>query len=59
MHAENSARLNGRGIARVMLTHWRNALGIDEIQFRRIILALESSGQIMRAHGYVRPSEQS
>lgn len=55
MHAENTARLNGRGIARVMLMHWRKALGMDEIRFRRILLELESSGQIIREHGYARP----
>jgi hypothetical protein len=59
MHAENSARLNGRSIARVMLMHWRKALGIDEIHFRRILRELESSGQIIREHGYARPREQN
>ena len=55
IHAEHEHRLQGRSIARVLVGDWRRASGLDEVRFRRILLELESTSQIVREHGYARP----
>ena len=59
IHSEHETRLQGRSIARVMLSVWREAVGLDEVMFRRIVNELERSTAIIREHGYARPNPNS
>jgi hypothetical protein len=59
LHGEHAGRLHAAGInriARVLLTDWRAALGVDQFEFAIMIAELEQSGQIIREHGYARPN---
>ena len=56
IHAEHEARVQGRRIALIPMEDWRESLGLDELQFRRIVIELEESAQIIRERGSARPA---
>ena len=56
-HMDNLRAAGIDGIARVLLTDWRAATGLDEFTFWRTVIDLEQTGQIIREHGYARPND--